>query len=97
MPWIRFTKDCETVEAVPQVFQAGEVRELSQPSCERWVRRNAAAWATDKEVGAARRDRAKVDAKAKAEAEALAKAEAEAKAKVEAEALASAEADQKLL
>jgi hypothetical protein len=42
MPFIKFTQDRTTVEAEPQVFKAGQVYELPEASCERWVRRGAA-------------------------------------------------------
>lgn len=42
MPKIRFLQDRSTVEAAPQHFKAGQVYELNDASCERWVRRGVA-------------------------------------------------------
>lgn len=44
MPKIRFIEDRTTVEDTPQHFKAGEVYELPDASCERWVRRGVAEY-----------------------------------------------------
>jgi hypothetical protein len=48
-----FLQDRETVEAEPQVFKAGGVYELVDTSCDRWIKRGAARYATPDEVKAA--------------------------------------------
>lgn len=48
-----FLVDRKTVEAEPQVFVAGQVYELVEPSCERWISRKAARYATPDEVKSA--------------------------------------------
>lgn len=52
MDYIKFTEDRSTVEAEPQHFEAGRVYHLPVPSCERWIKRNAAVPATEAEFKA---------------------------------------------
>jgi hypothetical protein len=61
MPFIKFTADRKTVEAEPQLFEAGRIYELSPESCERWKRRKVAVDATEAEFEA----QAKADASPK--------------------------------
>lgn len=81
MPFIKFTQDRSTVEAEPQTFKVGRIYELSEASCERWKRRQAAEDATEAEFKAQGKARASAGEKAaaeKAEAERLAAEKAEA-------------------
>jgi hypothetical protein len=76
MGFIKFTEDRATVEAVPQVFKAGRVYDLPEPSCERWKKRAAAIEATEAEFKA----QAAGDAKAKKPAKEATQAAGDAKA-----------------
>jgi hypothetical protein len=59
-----FLVDRKTVEAEPQVFVAGQVYELVEPSCDRWISRKAARYATPEEVKAAAKAAKKATGKA---------------------------------
>ena len=59
-----FLVDRKTVEAEPQVFVAGQVYELVEPSCDRWISRQAARYATPEEVKAATKAAKKAAGKA---------------------------------
>ena len=64
-----FLEDRTTVEEKPQTFVAGQVYELPVPSCERWIKRNAARYATADDIAAAKRATEKESKKAAAAAE----------------------------
>ena len=91
MPHIRFTETPVLPADIRHLnYQKGDVVELPQASCDRWIRRNVAVpCEAPVEPEAQAQAEAEAAEKAKAEAEAAEKAKAEAEEKAQAEARAS--------